>query len=396
MAGRVTKKLSARAVATLSEPGMHGDGDGLYLFVDKSGAKRWTFLFQWRGKRSELGLGRLSDVSLAEAREAASDARRLVKAGTNPIDARREARAKERAVLHTFGTFADELVGTVELGFRNSKHRAQWRMTLREYAAPIRELRLDEIGTDDVLRCLEPIWLTKAETASRVRGRIERVLDAAKARGLRTGENPARWKGHLDQLLPKRQKLTRGHHAAMAYSEVPDFVARLRAAPSVAAYALEWTILAASRTNETLQARFSEIDAGNKVWIIPADRMKAGREHRVPITADMKLILDRVVPLRSEGDYLFPGARPKKPLSGMAMMMLLRRMKIDATVHGFRSAFRDWVSEETDFASEIAEAALAHVVGDATERAYRRGDALERRRRLMEAWAAFLDGSPNT
>jgi integrase len=394
MAGRVAKKLSARAVATLAEPGMHADGDGLYLFVDKGGAKRWIFIFQWNGKRSEMGLGRLTDVSLADARDAAGDARKLVRAGTNPIGERRAARAKELAVLHTFGSFSEDLMTTVELGFRNLKHRAQWRMTLREYAAPLRDLRLDEIGTDDVLRCLEPIWRTKAETASRVRGRIERVLDAAKARGLRTGENPARWKGHLDQLLPKRQKLTRGHHTAMPYTELPAFVARLRAAPSLAAYALEWTILAASRTNETLRARFSEIDHAARVWTIPPERMKAGREHRVPITAEMQVIIDRVQQFRSEGDYLFPGARPTQPLSGMAMTMLLRRMKVDVTVHGFRSAFRDWVGEETDFASEIAEAALAHVVGDATERAYRRGDALERRRRLMEAWAAFLDGSP--
>jgi len=394
MVGRLPKRLSARSVVSLAEPGLHADGDGLYLRVDAGGAKRWAFIFQWHGKRSEMGLGPIVDVSLAEARDAAGDARKLVRAGLSPIEQRRAGKANERAAVYTFGTFSDELIATVELGFRNAKHRAQWRMTLREYAAPLRDLPLDEIGTDDVLRCLQPIWRTKAETASRVRGRIERVLDAAKARGLRFGENPARWKGHLDQLLPKRLKLTRGHHAALPYSELPAFVARIRGAPSMAAYALEWTILSASRTNEALGARFAEIDRGGKVWTIPGDRMKAGREHRVPITTEMERLLDLVEPLRGEGDYLFQGARPKQPLSGMAMTMLLRRMKVDVTVHGFRSAFRDWVGEETDFASEIAEAALAHVVGDATERAYRRGDALERRRKLMEAWAAYLASSP--
>ncbi|MDF2797314.1 MAG: integrase family protein [Devosia sp.] len=387
---RVSKRLSARAVATITEPGLHADGDGLYLVVDSRGSKRWSFIFQWQRKRTEMGLGRLSDVSLANAREAVIDARRLVREGVSPIHARKLAQSEREAPEHTFGSFADELVATMESGFRNAKHKAQWKMTLTVYAAPIRNLPLDAIGTHEVLACLTPLWTTKAETASRLRGRIERVLDAAKAKGLRTGENPARWRGHLDKLLPKRQKLTRGHHKALPYPEVPAFAARLRSLSSSSALALEWTILAACRSGETLGARLGEVDRDAKVWTIPADRMKAGRPHRVPITNRMLEILDAVGPLRGDNPYLFPGSSVRRPLSSMALAMQLRRMKVEVTVHGFRSSFRDWVGEETDFASEIAEAALAHVVGDATERAYRRGDALERRRALMEAWGQYV------
>jgi integrase len=255
----------------------------------------------------------------------------------------------------------------------------------------LREKPLDEIRTDDVLAALKPIWQTKSETASRLRGRIERVLDAAKARGLRSGENPARWRGHLDHLLPKRQKLTRGHHPALPYLDVPAFVADLRNRETVAALALEFTILNASRTGEVLGAKWDEIDREAAIWTIPRERMKAGREHRVPLTDRGLEILDAVEKVRT-GDYVFPGQRRGKPLSGMAMEMLLRRMKIEkATVHGFRSSFRDWAGECTPFPREIAEAALAHTVGDETERAYRRGDALEKRRKLMAAWAAFCE-----
>ena len=265
---------------------------------------------------------------------------------------------------------------------------------MRTHGAPLRNLRLDEIGTEDVLGVLTPIWLTKSETASRLRGRIERVLDAARAKGPRSGENPARWRGHLDALLPKRQKLTRGHHAAMPYEDVPAFVARLRGSDSVSILALEFLILTAARSGEVLGARWDEIDHEGKLWIVPAARIKGAREHRVPLTKRALAILKTIEKVRT-GDYVFPGQKRGEPLSEMALAMAMRRLKTsDFTVHGFRSAFRDWAGEETVFPREVAEAALAHVVGDATERAYRRGDALEKRRKLMDAWASYIEAKP--
>ncbi|WP_299809631.1 site-specific integrase [uncultured Roseibium sp.] len=382
---RAAKRLSARAVQTLSKPGLHADGDGLYLSVKATGAKSWLFIFQWHGKRKEMGLGKLSAVPLADARESAGQARALVARGINPIERRKAERA--RNADQAFGSFADALIDDLAPGFRNQKHIAQWRMTLKDYAAPLRGKRLDEIDTAAILSVLQPIWQTKPETAIRLRGRLERVLDAAKAKGLRSGENPARWRGHLDALLPKRQKLTRGHHAAMPYKAIPDFMDALRANESLSALALEWCILTATRSGETLNATWSEIDRESGVWTIAAQRMKAGREHRVPLTGRMVEILGKLELLRREDGYLFPGNKKDRPLSGMAMAMQMRRMGYGQfTVHGFRSGFRDWAAEETSFPREIAEAALAHVVGDATERAYRRGDALERRRDLMGAW----------
>lgn len=386
---KTTKRLSARTVQTLSAAGLHADGDGLYLAVGKNGSKSWRFIFQWQGKRKEMGLGKLSAVSLADARELAAQARALVAKGRNPIDERRKMRAN--AGDNSFGTFADKFISEkIAPEMRNEKHIAQWRMTLREYAGPIRHMGLDDVDTAAVLSVIKPIWKDKPETAHRLRGRIERVLDAAKAQGLRAGENPARWRGHLDALLPKRQKLTRGHHAAMPYQQLPEFMVALRNLGGLSAIALEWCILSASRSGETLNATWLEIDAEAAIWTIPAERMKAGREHRVPITPRMSELLSKLELLRREDDYLFPGNRRSRPLSGMSMSMQLRRMgQGECTVHGFRSTFRDWVAEETEFRREIAEAALAHVVGDATERAYRRGDALEKRRELMNAWTVF-------
>jgi len=397
---REAKRLTAKTAAALTDSGRHADGEGLYLVVLPGGAKNWVFMFRWgaagKNKRVEMGLGRYPDIGLADARQRAAEARRLIQDGINPLDARREAEAKaaaERAApgKPTFGAFADDLVKSVSTGFRNEKHRAQWASTLKEYGAPIRGKFLDEITTVDVLECLQPIWTEKAETASRVRGRIERVLDAAKARGLRSGENPARWRGHLDALLPKRQKLQRGHHKALPYAEVPAFVAQLRALGSVSALALEWTILAAARTGETTGALVPEIDRDAKVWTIPGTRMKAGREHTVPLTDRMIEILDAADKVRGESRYLFPGNSPRSPLSGMAMAMLLRRLKVDATAHGFRSSFRDWAGNETSFPAELAEGALAHTLRNAVEAAYRRDTALERRRKMMTAWANYLD-----
>jgi integrase len=396
---RKANRLTARTVATITKPGRHADGDGLYLIVDKSGAKRWAFIFRHKnptgGKNTlrEMGLGGLSRVSLADARIKAAECRRDLATGQNPIEVRREGEAARTAAGVTFGFFADELIESLKPGFRNAKHAAQWEMTLRVYAAPLQPMRLDEITTDDVLAVLKPLWQSKPETASRLRGRIERVLDAAKARGLRSGENPARWRGHLQNILPKPQKLTRGHHPAMPYEDVPAFIERLRSANALSARTLEFLILTGLRTSEVLGAQWSEIDFGKAVWSVPGVRMKQKKDHRVPLS-DRAMEIVRELHEARISDYVFPGQKPQRPLSTGAMDALLDRMKIEnATVHGFRSSFRDWCGEETRFPREIIEAALAHVVGDATERAYRRGDALEKRRELMAAWDNYCTAS---
>jgi integrase len=382
------KGLTTRKVET-AKPGKYEDGHGLRLVVSPSGARKWVFRFMRAGKRVEMGLGSAADVSLAEARERAADARRLVKAGKDPIAARRAERTAGED--ETFGPFALKLIDTIETGFRNQKHRAQWRNTLTTYATPIWNKRLTQIETDDVLACLKPIWQAKAETASRVRGRIERVLDAAAARGFRPRDNPARWRGHLANLLPRRQKLARGHHAAMPFDDVPEFIARLREVEGVSAHALEFAVLTAARSGEVLGARWSEIDLTGKVWTVHAGRTKAAREHRVPLTDRAVAVLEIMAATRAS-EFVFQGAKRGASLSVTALTMVMRRTGAgDYTVHGFRSAFRDWAGERTNFPREIAEAALAHVVGDATERAYRRGDALEKRRALMEAWARFCE-----
>jgi len=391
---RAVKKLSARSVVTLKKAGRHSDGDGLYLVVDPSGARRWLFMFRWDGKLKEMGLGGISSTSLADAREQAAAARKLVASGVNPIEAKRAAE-KERKAAKTFGEFADEMLLAILPGFKNPRHQAQWTRALKHYAEPIRAKRLDAIGTDDVLKILQPLWQTKQETASRVRGRIERVLAAAKAKRLIPSpwENPARWRGHLQELLSKRKKLTRGHHAAMPYPDVPAFVARLRERDATAAAALEFAILNASRSNEVLGACWDEFDLEQKIWTVPASRMKGGKAHRVPLSSGAMRVLEKQAKVKVS-PFVFPGKKQGRPLSSMAMEMLLRRMGAsDFTQHGFRSSFRDWCGESTSFAREIAEAALSHAVGDEAEQAYRRGDALEKRRKLMEAWARFV-GTP--
>jgi integrase len=384
-------KLTARAVAT-AKPGRHGDGAGLWLIVSYTGAKRWAYRFTIAGKVSELGLGSFPDLSLNAARDMAAEARKLAKSGKSPVEARREA-ARADAGKPTFGKCADEFIAAKGSEWRNDKHRAQWAMTLTKYAGPLRSKPVDEIDTEAVLEVLTPLWQKTPETASRLRGRIEAVFDAARARGFipRNEANPARWRGHLDKLLPKRPTLSRGHHAAMAYAELPAFVAKLREREALAALALEFAILTATRSGEVLGARWDEIDLVGKVWTIPAERMKAARAHRVPLAGRALAILERLFETRT-GEYVFPGHREKRPLSNMAMEMVLRRMDMDGvTVHGMRSAFRDWAGNETHFAREVAEAALAHVVGDKAEQAYRRGDALEKRRELMDAWARYCE-----
>jgi integrase len=393
---RLLNKLSARQVASVSAPGRYGDGGGLYLVVtrgndpDEGGSTRkWVFRFVAQGRQRDMGLGPADDISLLEARELAANARAVVRSGRDPIEDRRQARA-DAIAIPTFGELADQLIEGIEDGFKNAKHRAQWRMTLTTYAKPLRSKPVDHVTTQDVLNVLQPIWQSKPETASRLRGRIERVLDAAKARGFRTGENPARWRGHLDAILPKPRKLARGHHKALPFDQAPGFGGRLRAEHGMAARALEFTILTAARAGETVGASGSEINFETNTWTIPAGRMKAGREHRVPLSARAVEIL-RGLPAFSGEAFVFPGARKGRPLSIAALSRVLKRMGFDCTVHGFRSSFRDWAGERTHFPREVAEAALAHVVGDETEQAYRRGDALEKRRSLMEAWAAFCE-----
>jgi integrase len=370
-------------VATIKDHGRHADGGGLYLSIAPNGGRRWVFLYRWHGKQTEIGLGSARDVALARARELARQARANLAESINPKDVRKGSKEA------TFGECADRLIEAMRPSWRNEKHAAQWKMTLLRYAAPLRHLPVDKIGTAEVLSVLKPSWNAKPETASRLRGRIERILDAAKAQGLRSGENPARWRGHLDQLLPKRQRLTRGHHAAMPYPDVPTFISDLQLRHATAALALEFLILTAARSGEVLGARWNEFDLDRAIWTVPAKRMKAGREHRVPLSPRALRIAADLEVCRT-GDFVFFGEKPERPLSGMSLEMMLRRMKIEnATVHGFRSSFRDWAAECTNFPNEVCEAALAHVIENKAEAAYRRGDLFEKRRKLMDAWAAY-------
>ena len=372
-----------------------GDGGGLYLRVKASGSKSWSFVWKHGGKRTEsgnivpneIGLGPYPAITLADARKKAAKYRELVANGGNPKTAK--AKTSEPTFEECVGLFLDSM----ESQWRNPKHRAQWRMTLGEsYCKPILTKHVSEINTEDVLGILTPHWQTKHETASRIRGRLERVLDYAKARGWRIELNPALWRGHLKSLLPARQKLTRGHHAGMPYKQLPAFIDRLRRHEATAARTLEFLILTAGRSGEVLGAKWGEIDFEEKVWSVPAERMKTSREHRVPLSYAALAILGPLNEARVS-DYIFPGQQLGRPLSSSTMEMLMRRMNAKPyTVHGFRSSFRDWIGEETNFSFEAAELSLSHNVGDETVQAYRRGDALEKRRTLMEAWANYLDG----
>lgn len=399
MAKREQKRLGTdKEVRALAKPGRHGDGGNLFLVVSKSGAKKWSFIFRWQGRLTEMGLGPLDKVGLADARRNAEAARALLGRGVSPLEARRaeeEAAAKQRSIP-TFGAFALELLDTIEEGFDNAKHRQQWRSTLTTYAAPIWNMPIDHVATEHVLKCLRPIWQKKAETGSRVRGRIERVLNAAKAREFRTGENPAAWRGHLSELLGKRKKLTRGHHASLPYSQMDEFMVELRQREAIAALALEFCILCASRTSEALGARWSEINLDKAVWTIAPERMKSRRPHAVPLSSRAMEIVKTLSEARV-GEFVFPGYRDGRSLSTGAFDALLERMgyagetdgKPHITAHGFRSSFRDWAGNETPFPRELAEHALAHVIGDKAEQSYRRSDALEKRRAMMEAWSQW-------
>jgi integrase len=384
-------KLSARKVET-AKPGKYGDGQGLQLSVSDSGAKKWIFRYSLNGKAHEHGLGSYPLVGLAEARDLAFKARRLARIdGVDPIAFKRAK--KVAAAIPTFGKMADEVAAALAPSFRNDKHRHEWARTLAVYAAPLRDLPVDTIDTESVLSILKPLWLTKNETASRLRGRIERVLNAAAARGYRSGQNPAQWSGHLENLLASRGKLARAHHAAMPYTDVLDFASKLRTQTSVSALALEFCILTAARAGEVLGATWSEIDIEARVWTVPAHRMKAGLPHSVPLSDRALEILTEIGEAKIS-DAVFPGRSAGALNHGALLETLQRSGAADFTVHGFRSAFRDWAGNETHHPREIIEHALAHGEGNATEQAYRRGDALEKRRSLMQAWSDFITAAP--
>ena len=393
---RAIHKLNALQVAKLEKPGRHGDGGGLYLSISDGDRRRWVFVFRDRrtSKLREMGLGSAAAVTLAMARKKAAEARAALQNGEDPFITLRS----RKAPAPTFGEIANEFLASMEGQWRNEKHRRQWRMTLEQYAKPLWQRPVNEIGVEDVLAVLKPHWERRPETAGRLRGRIERVLNSAKAQGFRTGENPAAWRGHLENVLPARSKLSRGHHKALPWSEMPTFLDALGRRNGVAALALEFAILTAARSAEVRGMTWDEVDLDRKVWTVPPYRMKAGREHRVPLVGRAVEILTSVAPLATNADgkcqgLIFPGTRQSKPLSDMTLAAVLKRMNVDVTVHGFRSSFKDWATEATSYPNELSEAALAHITGDKTERAYRRGDALERRRELMEAWARFCEPS---
>jgi integrase len=439
-------KLKALNVARMKTPGMHGDGGGLWLQVTSAGAKSWILRY-WiaerdpatgelirnpktkraRGKSREMGLGSCATVSLEDARTLAHEYRRLLRVqGVDPIDARRDAleqRAIEKAKAMSFKDAAAAYIRSHRKGWRNEKHAAQWSMTLlgqtpdgvetkENYCAVLHKVPIQSIDSALIVKVLDPIWAEKPETASRLRGRAESVLNWAAARGFRKGENPARWRGHLDHLLPSRSKVRKvKHQPALAHAELPAFMAALRGQGGIAARALEFTILTAARASMTTGATLDEIGAREKLWTLSAERMKGDREHRIPLAAQALDLIEKTKTLRIEGHFIFPGGKRGKPLSDAAMATVIDRMNeanekagrpkwMDPRLrrpivpHGFRSTFKDWASECTRFPNIVSEMALAHKMSDKVEAAYRRGELLEKRRRLMEAWAAFATSDP--
>lgn len=390
---RTLQRLSALTVKTAQRPGYYCDGGGLYLQVSKAGAKSWVFRYRRDGRARELGLGALLLTPLATARKKAEAMRLTLGQGQEPV-ATREAARRSAASRMTFAECASAYIAAHRRGWSNPKHAEQWQSTLDTYAAPVfGPIDVSQVDTHQVIRALEPIWQTKTETASRLRGRIERVLAWATTRGYRSGENPARWRGHLDTLLPKPGAIKEvAHHSALPYPAAADFMGALAAEVGIAPKALRFAILTACRTNEVIGATWAEIDLAAAVWTIPAQRMKAGKEHRVPLSDAALAVLAGLEP-GQPADHVFPGARAGKPLSNMAMLNTLKRMeRTDLTVHGFRSTFRDWAAEATNYPRELAEKALAHTVRSEVEAAYQRGDLLQKRREMMEQWARHCSG----
>jgi integrase len=426
---RVTNKLTALGVARAKKPGRYGDGGNLYLQVGDGGSKAWLFRFMLAGTSREMGLGPIDLVSLSEAREAARVCRKLLLQGVDPIEQRKQTKTAAAAAKTSTTTFRECAVGYIDAhksGWKSPKHADQWRMTLlgidpkgkpakNDYCKLIRDLPVAAIDDTHVMKILQPIWTTKTETANRVRGRIEKVLDRARALNMRSGENPARWVGHLDQLLPRKSQVAPvENHPALPYAQLPAFMADLRKREGVGARALEFTILTIARTADTIGGRWSEIDDREKFWTVPKDRIKGKRgarkrDHVVPLTARALAILED---LPEDGEYLFPGGNPGEPLSSAAMATVIDRMNEDRAKaglpkwidpvqagreivpHGFRSTFKDWALEATAYPGEMSEMALAHTVSDKVEAAYRRGDMREKRRRLMADWAAYCASPP--
>jgi integrase len=392
---RVLGKLTMLTVRQARRPGLHGDGGGLFLQVGRSGAKSWVFRYKVAGMHRLMGLGPLNAVSLTDAREAARICRQMRLAGIDPIDKRRAERVQGRLAAArslSFGECATAYIRAHEPGWRGQKSARQWTASISTFVDPVfGEAPVQAVDTVLVLKAIEAIWRSKPETARRLRGRIESILDWAAARGYRQGENPARWRGHLENLLALRSKVARvEHHPALPYRELAAFMAELRREEGIGAAALEFCILTAARTGEIIGARWDEIDTAERLWIVPAARIKAGREHRVPLSDEALAIVAKMASIR-HGQFVFPGGRaPGRPIGHMTMLRTLSRMgRGQLTVHGFRSSFRDWCAEQTDFPAAAAEMALAHAVGDKVEAAYRRGDMFETRRRLMQAWARF-------
>jgi integrase len=370
--------LSARKVETAA-PGKHVDDRGLMLVVKPSGARSWVLRYQVNGRRRDIGLGPWPDVTLAVAREKALETRRLMRGGGDPVAARR------RLKVTTFREAAVEVIASKQEGWRNPKHAAQWGSTLEAYVYPrLGNMDVASVGVDDVLAVLKPIWSEKPETASRIRQRIEAVLSYASAKGLREGDNPARWRGHLDHLLPKPSKVRSvEHHAALDWRGIGPFMKALAERNGVAPRALAFSVLTAARSGEVRGMRWGEVDNASAVWTVPAARMKAGKEHRVPLTPAALALLGAS---GDRDDLVFPGERSGRPLSDMSLSAVMRRMGRSETVHGFRSTFRDWAGEASNFPREVVEAALAHRLKDKAEAAYARGDLFEKRRALMDEW----------
>ena len=407
-------KMTAKGAEAITAPGRHSDGGGLYLTISKTGARSWVFFYKRNGKQKEMGLGsaRSGGVTLAQARDAAAEARRVLASGDDPLEARRAAQAAElaaEAAKLTFGEYAATYIALHEGEWRNDKHTAQWKMTILgpppakttrmkarqiDYCRELRKRPLAEVSTEDVLAVIRPLWGEKRETGSRIRQRIEAVLDAAKVEGLRKGENPARWVGHLSLILPAHGKRSKGHHASLHWKQVPSFVANLRDRDGIAARALEFAILTAARSGEVRGAVWSEFDLAARVWVVPAGRMKAGREHVVPLSDRAVEIVGSMLPLRpcidADRALVFPGTRGQ--MSDMTLGAVLSRMGVEATVHGFRSSFRTWGAENNVATHEALEAALAHTISNGVVAAYLRSSFFEQRRQLMDRWASFVAG----
>ncbi|MGM0826235.1 MAG: tyrosine-type recombinase/integrase [Pseudomonadota bacterium] len=395
--GKLTSK-TVQKLAKEGKKGSTGDGQGLYLQITVGGSVSWIYRFKLKGKQRYMGLGTYPGVSLSEARELAADNRKMVKQGIDPLDARLEEEKEAQKEAVTFTSCAARFIKAHRRSWRNAKHARQWVSTLKTYVRPkIGEKPIEDISTQDVLEVLKPIWANKNETAKRVQGRIENILDYAAAHGYRDPVNPARWRGHLDKLLAKPSRIQKvNHHPAMPYDDVADFMKSVQQYSSMSSKALLFLILTATRTSEVLNAEWNEIDLGNATWTIPADRMKTNREHRVPLSEQALALLSNL-PRVKGSSYVFPGMKLARPLSNMALLQFMRGMgygpsgeKGNYVPHGFRSSFRDWTGEVTSYPRDVAEMALAHTIENKVEAAYRRGDLFEKRRAMMQEWADYL------